>query len=295
MRFSDKVDEVTARFESAGLAHGQGMEDAASEALFLVTIRAGFDFADLDNELTWDSELDCPTVSGIDAVVDQRIRERKPLPYLLGESYFCGHRFYVDDNTIIPRSYFSEWIPERFEPWIDSSKVDRILDLCTGSGCIAVSSALAFPEAQITATDLSAEALGVAKKNVERYGLENRVELVQGDLFDPVAGRFDILLCNPPYVSDERMDRLPAEFRMEPDMAFRGGSDGLDIVHRILAEARTYLNPGGVLMVESGSASPDLEKAYPTLPFTWLGTEFDEMVIFLLTREDLELLEATAG
>ena len=290
MRFEDKVNEIHERLEQGGLSFGQGMDDAMTEAIFLVATVAGFDLYDLDEQDPRDYVLSGEVLSRIDEIAGIRIGERRPLPYILGECYFSGHRFYIDDRTIIPRSYLSEWIPDRFEPWIDSGRVRRILDLCTGSGCIAISTALAFPDAKVTATDLSKDALEVAKRNVERYQLQDRVELCQGDLFSPVSGTYDLILCNPPYVSGARMDALPAEFTQEPELAFRGGDDGLDVVRVLLSQAADYLATDGALIVESGSASPDLESEYPSVPFSWLSTEFDEMVVFMLHRKDLTSL-----
>ena len=173
MRFEDKVNEINNRLEQGKLSFGQGMDDAMTESIFLVASVVGFDLYDLDDEDSWDYVLSDNILSRIDEVAEIRIRERQPLPYILGECYFSGLRFYIDDRAIIPRSYMSEWIPDRFEPWIDSGRVHRILDLCTGSGCIAISTALAFPDAMVTATDLSKDALEVARLNVERYQLQD--------------------------------------------------------------------------------------------------------------------------
>ncbi len=179
--------------------------------------------------------------------------------------------------------------PERFSPWIDAGTVKRAADLCTGSGCIAVALAYAFPNADIDATELSAEALQVAAINVKNHQLQSRLTLHQGDLFGDLEGTYDLICSNPPYINNQRMEALPEEYYHEPDMAFRGGDLGLDIVDRLLAEAPGYLNPGGALIVEVGTAALDLEAKYPDLPFTWLSTDDEAMALFLLTREELVL------
>ena len=289
MLLIDKVEQIAEQLNSAKVVFGQGMETAIDEAVFVVSCIADLQPLELlDKEgAVWMTVLTPVTLKQIDEAVKLRITERKPMPYIVGESVFCGNKFWVDDRVIIPRSYLTEWITENFEPWIDSARIFNVLDLCTGSGCIAISTALAMPWVNVVATDLSAQALEVADKNIQRHGVEKRVKLINSDCFDRLAGKFDLILCNPPYVSDDRMDSLPDEFLCEPRMAFHGGSDGLDFLHRLLAEAAQFLTEQGCIIVESGSASAALEQAYPDLPFNWLSTEYDEMVVFLLNKTAL--------
>ena len=195
--------------------------------------------------------------------------------------------FYIDERAIIPRSYLSEWIAESFEPWLDAKKTHSILDLCTGCGCIAISCALAFPQATVLASDLSQPALQVANINIAHYQLGERVKIHHADGFSGISQRFDLIVCNPPYVADEHMECLPAEYRHEPDSALRGGRNGLDFIAPMLGQAENYLTDDGILIVEAGSASHALEASYPTIPFTWLSTAYDEMVIFTLSASEL--------
>ncbi len=285
MSLSDAIDQVSAVLEDAGVHCGHGALDTGEEAAWLVLAACN---VPLDsNDIPWDAALTSPQAEAVSVLLDQRIHNRQPLAYLLGEAWFAGYPFYVDSRVLVPRSYFSEWIPERFEPWIDPADVHDVLDLCCGSGCIGIATALELPHARVTLSDVSADALAVAARNVSRHDLDARVSLRQGDGLAGIDGQFDLILCNPPYVSSALMDTLPAEYRAEPALGLAAGDDGLDFIRPLLREAPRRLKPGGVLMVEAGSAGEAAMAAWPKLPFTWLGTESDEPVLFMLTREEL--------
>lgn len=288
MTFLALVEQCEWSMKAAELHFGHGTDNAFDEAAWLVAHAVGFDLAS-DDELPWDRLLSDDEAGRAAQLLKARLDTRKPLAYLINEAWFAGERFYVDERVIIPRSHLGDWIQDRFVPWIDPESVGSILDLCTGSGCIAVALARHFPDSEVTATDLSADALEVARRNVLDHDLESRVRLRRGDLFEPVADcRFDLIVCNPPYVSDQIMAELPEEYGFEPYMAFAGGVDGLDLLRRIIEGAPHHLTPGGVLVVEAGSAGPELDKRFPWLPFTWLATGDSDEVLFLLTREQLE-------
>jgi ribosomal protein L3 glutamine methyltransferase len=225
----------------------------------------------------------------VQAVIERRVRERIPAAYLTHEAWLGAHRFYVDERVIVPRSFIAELLDEQLAPWVENpDEVGHALDLCTGSGCLAILAALAFPNAVVDAVDLSKEALDVAAKNVADYGLADRVELIESDLFAALDGRsYDVILSNPPYVNAESVAALPPEYQAEPALALGSGEDGLDATRQILAEAKAHLNPGGLLVVEIGYNRDALEAAYPALPFTWLDTESGDQFVFMLRREDL--------
>jgi ribosomal protein L3 glutamine methyltransferase len=217
------------------------------------------------------------------------MRERRPAAYLTREAWLGEFRFYVDERAIVPRSFIAELLRDALAPWIrDAQRVRSVLDLCTGSGCLAVLAAHFFAKARVDAVDLSAAALQVARRNVKDYKLTKRVRLVKSDLFGGLAGkRYDLIVSNPPYVKAESMRALPREYRCEPRLALAGGRDGLDLVRRMLAQAAAHLNPSGLLVVEIGHNRRTLEKAYPRLPFIWLDTSAGEDYVFMLQREDL--------
>jgi ribosomal protein L3 glutamine methyltransferase len=275
------------RFEEAGLHFGHGTDNALDEAAWLVGYAMGVPPEDLEQAL--DVVLDEGVRDAALALIARRVDERAPAAYLTGEAWFAGLPFYVDRRVIVPRSHLAEPVLERFEPWIESGRVRRILELCTGSGCIAVALAHAFPDARIDATDLSADALDVARRNVARHGVAERVRLVRGDLFEAVPGNvYDLIVSNPPYVPETALDGFPAEYLNEPRVALAAGRAGLDIVARILAEAAGHLSPGGLLAVEVGDTAAALETAYPRVPFTWLATSYGEVGVFVLSKEEME-------
>ncbi len=277
---------AVSRFGAAGLAYGQGSTDAYDEAAYLILHTLHLPLDRLDPFL--DAALTPREAQAVAEVLRRRVEERVPAAYLTNEAWLGNFRFYVDRRAIVPRSYIAELLPGGLEPWLgDAVAVTRALDLCTGSGCLAVLLAHAFPDAEVDATELSADTLEVAKRNVADYALGNRIHLHRGDLFAGLRGPYQVIVSNPPYVNAESMARLPPEFRAEPEAALAAGEDGLDIVRRILAEAGSRLATGGVLVVEIGHNREALEQAYPDLPFTWLETSGGDGFVFLLNAAEL--------
>ena len=283
---TDFVRWGASRFGAAGLHYGHGTDNAVDEALVLVrhALNLGHD---LPPEF-YAARLTDAEKRIVLELIERRIVERIPAPYLTGEAWFAGLPFFVDARVLIPRSPFAELIEGGFAPWLEADSVERVLDLCTGSGCIAIACALAFPAAEVDAVELSPEALDVARRNVERHGVGDQVALLEGDLWSPVAGRrYDLIVSNPPYVSDREMEVLPPEYAHEPELGLRSGPDGLDVVARIIAGAREHLRPGGVLVVEVGDSAEAVANAWPELPFTWLEFSRGGSGVFLLTAEEL--------
>jgi ribosomal protein L3 glutamine methyltransferase len=278
---------TSARLERAGITFGHGTANAIDEAAWLILHALGLPVNDLGPHL--DRKLTGEQLRAVRALVDRRIRTRKPAAYLTNEAWLGPHRFYVDERVIVPRSFIAELMREHLSPWLDDpSRVRRVLDLCTGSGCLAILAALAFPRAQVDAADLSKGALAVARINVAAYKLARRVKLVQSDLFNSLAGRrYDLIVSNPPYVTAAAMRLLPDEYRREPRLALASGKDGLEHTRRILATAREHLNPRGLLVVEIGRNRKALERAFPRLPFAWPMLASGPGFVFTLRHEDL--------
>ena len=289
MKLEVQVDQVAQDLEDANLFFGHGTDNAFDEAVWLVLEALGFDAG--ADDIPWTQDLTEHQRDSVHDLLSKRIETRQPLAYLVNKAWFAGHEFFIDSRAIVPRSHIGEWIPDRFDPWLANENVSAILDLCTGGGCIAVSLALAFPEATVDASDLSQDALDVARRNVERYGVEKRVRIIEGDLFSGIGNKkYDLIVCNPPYVSDELMSALPKEYHYEPELAFAGGQTGLDFIQRLLKEAADHLSPEGFLVVEAGSAQQALETAYVKMPFTWLMSENEESVVFMISADELAAL-----
>lgn len=260
------------KFKRSRIFYGHGTREALDESVYLVLRGLGLPFGCPDEDL--DRPLAKPQIDRVRALLQQRIDTRKPAAYLLNEAYFCGLSFYVDERVLIPRSPIAELIEQGFAPWLDEARVRSVLDLCTGSGCIAIGCALAFPGATVVGADISADALAVAAINVERHAPGGRVRLVRSDLFSGLGGeRFDLIVSNPPYVPAGDIADLPAEYAFEPALALAAGEDGLAIVTRMLEEAADHLSSHGVLVVEVGDREQALAEKYPEVPFTWLEFE----------------------
>ena len=283
---ADLIRFGAAEFERAGLAFGHGTGDSVDDAAALV-----FHVLDLDHAQAETAYARKPLPRDVErvlAIFAERIERRVPAAYLMRCMWFAGLEFEVDERVIVPRSPFAELISAGFRPWIEPGRVHRILDIGTGSGCIAIACAVAFPQAQVDAVDVSPQALEVAGRNVARHGVGDRLRLLQGSVFEPLGTqRYDLIVSNPPYVSDAEMQALPDEYRHEPDLALRAGSDSLDVVRRILAGAKQHLEPGGVLFVEVGDSDQRLQQAFPRLPFTWLEFEHGGGGVFMLRDSEL--------
>ncbi len=283
----DVLRHAVTRFNAEKLFFGHGSDNAFDEAAYLLLHTLNLPLDRLDPFL--DARLTDEEIARLLALVERRAKDRVPVAYLTNEALLGDYRFHVDERVIVPRSFIAELIPEQFQPWIaDPDEVTRVLELCTGSGCLAIMLADAFPNAQVDAVDLSADALEVAKRNVADYELQDRVTLIRSDLYDSVQKKqYDLIVTNPPYVNSASMARLPAEYRNEPQMALAGGEDGMDLVRRIVAGAKEKLTPNGVLVVEIGNEFAYAEAAFADLELTWLSTSAGDEAVFLLTADQL--------
>jgi len=293
------IDDAEHRLDAAGLAFGHGTTNARDEAAWLVLWRLGLPL-DLNLEAHAGDAVAAADAHAALALVAERIRTRKPAAYLTGEAWLQGVPFHVDERVIVPRSFIAELIAaapqaDPIDPWL-GDHTRRVLDLCTGNGSLAVLAALAWPDVTVDASDISADALAVARRNVERHGLQDRIRLLPSDGWQGLCGRYDLILCNPPYVSRSRMAALPDEYRAEPALALDGGpdggDDGMDFVRHLLAHALAHMNPDAVLVLEIGHERVHFERAFPTLPVVWLHTSGGEDAVLLITREALEAAQA---
>ncbi len=281
-RLDDFVRAGALWFDEAALSYGHGTDNAWDEAAQLVLWALGLSVAKQDHDLRYRLTDDEKRV--VWSLLRRRVQERKPAAYLIHEAWFAGLRFYVDERVLIPRSPLAELIAARLTPWVDPEGIRSVLDLCTGSGCIGIACAHVFPQAHIDLADISGDALEVAEVNITHHGLEGRVQTIQSDLFDRLPGRkYDVIICNPPYVDAQAMAVLPDEYRYEPELGLAAGSEGLDLAVRILYRARTHLHAQGVLIMELGDSAFTLAEKYPKVPFLWLEFEQGGHGVLLLT------------
>jgi len=283
----DYIRWASSRFADTDIFLGQGTASPLDEAAAIVlhTLHQPYNLA----ETYFDAVLTLEERLRIISLVDKRIIERKPSAYLTYEAIFAGLSFYVDERVLIPRSPIAELIEELFQPWVDEAKVFNILDLCTGSACIPIACAYAFPNAHVDAVELSKDALQVAQINREKHQLQQRLTLYQSDLFTKLAKKpYDIIVSNPPYVSIDEWQQLPVEFHAEPELGFLGGETGLDIVLKILIQAPEYLSEQGILVIEVGSSAETLQNSFPNVPFYWLDFKRGGDGVFLLTAKQLK-------
>jgi ribosomal protein L3 glutamine methyltransferase len=280
------IETQSARLTQAGVCFGHGTDNAFDEAVWLALWRLGLPLDDLDSVAQ--RVVTANERAAIEHLVDERIATRKPAAYLTKEAWLQGVPFTVDERAIVPRSLIAELIADgTLDAWL-SDRTRAVLDLCTGNGSLAVLAALAWSEVHVDAADLSADALAVARLNVERHGFTDRVTLHQGDGLAAIGDRrYDLILCNPPYVNSQSMTQLPAEYRAEPELALAGGADGMDFVRPLLAQAAAHLAEGGVLVLEIGHEAAHFEAAFPALEFAYLPTQATEDQVVLVTREAL--------
>ena len=285
MTVEELIVRCAQRLETAGVCFGHGTQNAADEAAWLVLWRLGLPL-DADAALTARTASD-EEISQVQALVQQRIQTRQPAAYLTGEAWLQGLPFFVDHRVIVPRSLIAEPLADgTLDLWLPP-QTRRVLDLCTGNGSLAVLAALAWPEVEVLGTDLCAAALEVAQLNVERHGLQDRITLAQGDGLAAASGRFDLILCNPPYVNAQSMAGLPAEYKAEPALALAGGSDGMDFIRALLAQVHEHLNRDGVLVLEIGHERLHFEAAFPHLPVLWLPTSAGDEQVLLIEQAAL--------
>jgi ribosomal protein L3 glutamine methyltransferase len=285
MTVIELIEREAARLEDAGVCCAQGTTNAFDEAAWLVLWRLGLPLDALDEHAG--RKVAATELAAVDALMRQRIETRRPAAYLTGEAWLQGVPFHVDERVIVPRSLIAEPLVEgTLDAWLPQPP-RHVLDLCTGNGSLAVLAALAWPAAMVQATDLSADALAVARMNVERHGLARRIALRRGDGLAAVRGRFDLILCNPPYVNAQSMAALPPEFRAEPAMALDGGEDGMSFIRGLVAQARRHLNDAGILVLEIGHERDHFEAAFPGLPVVWLSTSAGDEQVLLIEAGDL--------
>ncbi len=271
------------RFE---ITLGHGTADDWEEATFLVlrTLKLPFDRL----ETFWNARLTDDEVWEVLKNIDARVHDKVPAPYLVHEAWLTEHPFYVDERVLIPRSYIAELLQEQLTPWVEPEKVNTVLDMCTGSACLAILAQEAFPHAQVTGADISLDALEVAKINRTHYGMDDTLELIQSDVFEQLGKRrFDLIISNPPYVTQQAMDELPAEYRHEPALALEAGEDGMDFMRRFMPVLKEHLTEDGLAVVEIGDGREAFEAIWPDLPVTWLSTEEEEDMVFAVHAKDL--------
>jgi ribosomal protein L3 glutamine methyltransferase len=283
----DVLRYAVSRFNAAKLVFGHGSSNALDEAAYLILHTLHLPLDNLDTYL--DARLLPDEVAHILKVIERRTTDRVPAAYLTNEAWLGTYQFYVDERVIVPRSFIAELIPSYFSPWVtDPDTVTNILELCTGSGCLPIMLADAFPDAHVDTADISADALAVAKINVATYGLEDRITLIESDLYASVPNKkYQLIVSNPPYVNSNSMTTLPQEYLHEPQIALGGGEDGMDLVRTIIAGAKKHLTADGILIVEIGHERAYAEAAFPDLEFTWVSTSAGDDMVFLLSADQL--------
>ncbi|HEV8313882.1 MAG TPA: 50S ribosomal protein L3 N(5)-glutamine methyltransferase [Burkholderiaceae bacterium] len=285
MTLIEAIERASARLEQAGVSFGHGTSNAFDEAAWLVLWRLQLPLHELD--AVAQRELTADEATQIDALVEQRIATRQPAAYLTHEAWLQGVPFYVDERAIVPRSFIAELIADGgIDPWL-SEHTQRVLDLCTGNGSLAVLAAMAWPEVSVDAADLSTDALAVARINVDKHGLAKRITLIESDGLAALRGPYDLILCNPPYVNAASMAALPAEYRAEPALALAGGDDGMDFIRALLRDAPLRMSEDAVLVLEIGNERAHFERAFPKLEVVWLTTSAGDDQVLLVTREAL--------
>jgi ribosomal protein L3 glutamine methyltransferase len=293
MTLIELVQQSAAQLEQAGVAFGHGTTNAFDEAAWLVLWQLGLPLDDLDGAA--DMAISPQQQDSVRELVGERIRSRKPAAYLTREAWLQGVPFYVDERTIVPHSLIAELLAEgSIDPWL-GERTKRVLDLCTGNGSLAILAAMTYPEVVLDAADLSPEALEVARINVDRHGLQERIRLLQSDGLASLGGPYDLILCNPPYVNARSMAELPAEFRAEPPLALAGGADGMNFIRPLLRDAPACMSEDAVLVLEIGHERSHFEAAFPRLEVVWLETSAGEDQVLLVTREALSLEEASSS
>jgi ribosomal protein L3 glutamine methyltransferase len=279
------VEATAARLDGAGVAFGHGTDNAFDEAVWLVLWRLGVPFNEL--EAVADMAVSPEQQDSVHELVTERISSRKPTAYLTREAWLEGVPFYVDERAIVPRSFIAQLLATGdIDPWLTDSSC-QILDLCTGNGSLAVLASMAYPAMKIHAADISRDALAIARINVDRHGLGDKIRIIESDGLRSVEGPYDLILCNPPYVNARSMSQLPPEYRAEPQVALAGGADGMDFIRTLLREAPSHLSPDGVLVLEIGNERANFEAAFPKLEVVWLETNAGEDQVLLVAREAL--------
>jgi ribosomal protein L3 glutamine methyltransferase len=285
MNLSKLIQLGAEQLSQAGVAFGQGTTTAEDEAAWLVLWKLGLPLDTDFNDVALQTELSPMQIEHVQALIAQRIERRQPAAYLTQEAWLQGVSFYIDERAIVPRSLIAEVLAEgSIDPWLDPNS-KRVLDLCTGNGSLGILAALAYPEVSVLGLDLSKDALAVAQINIERHGLESRMQLAQSDGLAQADGRFDLIVCNPPYVNDQSMAALPPEFKAEPTLALAGGTDGMDFVRQLLRDVPVHMNEHGLLVLEIGHERDYFEAAFPHLNVVWLSTSAGDDQVLLLTRQ----------
>jgi len=286
LTIQDFIRWGASRFNAEGLFFGHGTDNAIDEAtalvLFALHLPPDLPAIYRDCRLTW------PEREAVTEVLDRRIGERKPAAYLTNRAWFAGLEFFVNEDVLVPRSPLAELVEAGFDPWLEPESIERVLDLCTGSGCIGIAAAVYLPDAEVDLADISRPALDVAARNVAAHGLNDRVRILESDMFNGIGGQtYDVIVSNPPYVGAAELATLPDEYQKEPRIALAGGESGLDFALRILRDAPNYLRDSGILIVEVGDSAIELERRFPDLPFLWLEFERGGEGVFLINREQL--------